>query len=726
MARFLTLLLLVLVTSREIQSAPLESKWKGGRKGLTTTSNNSPLDSSKLMPKVIVEGIPSEHLKARQIVLNTILKSALDDIETHSRTTAASLPPTLHAVNSAYKRWHNFTTGEGSSDPSMMTPYHEVLTRAVIAHTVSVHGSVMMKNITSDQGFMAADQFLGSNRSQECQDLKTYMSGPMGQISKATKDCMCNFTEVYSYCRMLLAHDMDSTTQTVQSSAKPSDIARIASNITAKMNTNATFDVNNRWQPPAYRNGSIGLRENGFQGYNPATGEFFAQGCVGEILEVCIKGGGVLPIFKTAVQTTTQGDELVITQCTSGQCTGDYTASAFLSAFGNNIANAGVEVGVSICLGIPGLVEVLNEFGISLCLNLLTLDLYPLQGPVGQVSAGLSLFVVKLNAFGKIKMANGSPLCPQDFNPSEIAYMCQHQDVLREFVNAFGSNDFCNMNPGQVLVGVSVTVDLWIWSKTWTWQYNPSPKPTPSCGGSAGPTPDDVSGQPPIRNSYYGQFDCYEARAAYLRLNPDVAANSVYGSLVGARNHFNDYGRNEGRVWPGHLCLHQKLTCFAAQLKYWADNTDVETNSVYGEHSVDSNGNRLGAWRHWNDWGQFRDTAFVRAWHGEICLWSDSLICDVADAQYLIAYPDVAENSFYGARPHQHYLDHGKGELRYYNSALCLPSYEKQCDSAAENYLQQYPDVAADGYYGTRQTAFKHYQEHGKAEGRWWLGNLCT
>ena len=55
----------------------------------------------------------------------------------------------------------------------------------------------------------------------------------------------------------------------------------------------------------------------------------------------------------------------------------------------------------------------LKKFGMSICFDFVRLGLFPLQGPVGTIATGIRIPTVSLRAFGKIKLANASPLCLQ-------------------------------------------------------------------------------------------------------------------------------------------------------------------------------------------------------------------------------------------------------------------------------------------------------------------------
>lgn len=90
--------------------------------------------------------------------------------------------------------------------------------------------------------------------------------------------------------------------------------------------------------------------------------------------------------------------------------------------------NQGAEFTVSLCLGVPGLSDLLAKVGIGLCADLMSIGFFPIQGPTVQFSMGLSLFVVGLHGWMKIKTANSSPLCPQDWNPNWLNSACSDNE----------------------------------------------------------------------------------------------------------------------------------------------------------------------------------------------------------------------------------------------------------------------------------------------------------
>jgi hypothetical protein len=94
--------------------------------------------------------------------------------------------------------------------------------------------------------------------------------------------------------------------------------------------------------------------------------------------------------------------------------------------------------------------------------------------------------------------------------------------------------------------------------------------------------------------------------------------------------------------------------------------------------------------------------------------------------QYLEAYPDVAKDGYYGKRPYQHYVDFGKMEGRRAcpcDEGAIVPGFELDLPVPCgvsfchTQYLTAYPDVAGDAYYSVRP--YLHFVKFGKAEGRY-------
>lgn len=267
-----------------------------------------------------------------------------------------------------------------------------------------------------------------------------------------------------------------STADTVDT-ATAADIAYVAGDTVPAVDNEVLRDSNRNATLEAAFTNAGGRRRRGLVPYNPLTGELGVEACLGEPpILMCLKGGGVLPSFKSLAQATSEGTETVVEKCFGGECKRD-TFETFLEKLGNQATDASLYVGVSVCMGAPGLTETLNKFGISLCWNLLQLDLYPLQGPVGQLTVGVQLFVVHLSAWGKLKMSNNSPVCLQDMSAETLDAMCKrHPNTYGHLAKVWGGSDFCNMNKGDGILGATVKVDLWFYSKSWNFGQKPRPR----------------------------------------------------------------------------------------------------------------------------------------------------------------------------------------------------------------------------------------------------------
>lgn len=104
--------------------------------------------------------------------------------------------------------------------------------------------------------------------------------------------------------------------------------------------------------------------------------------CVGEVIQICTKATQTVPVFNTLKGTGVKEGLLLLEQCVEGQygsVTQDLTPAFIQQAASmpaGLVANTKAEFAIQICLGITGLTEVLNTLGISLCLDLITADLW--------------------------------------------------------------------------------------------------------------------------------------------------------------------------------------------------------------------------------------------------------------------------------------------------------------------------------------------------------------
>ena len=179
---------------------------------------------------------------------------------------------------------------------------------------------------------------------------------------------------------------------------------------------------------------------------------------------------------------------------------------------------------------------------------------------------------------------------------------------------------------------------------------------------------------------HYVSSGCHEGRAysrehpegfdaaAYLALNPDVAASGLDPA-----HHYLSSGREEGRAYS------YSLPDGFDPAVYLALNPDVAANGIDPAQHYLSVGRHEG-----------------RAWSYELPVRFDRVA-------YLMLNPDVAAR---GLDPADHYLSSGRHEGRAYS--IELPD---AFDAAL--YLELNPDVAASGMDPTH-----HYSNSGRQEGR--------
>ena len=458
-------LLDTVATTTTASAAPTESA------GVESVSPMAALASSfaQLSPASVIAPAVSvsadtdaASVDARQTVLNLVLAAAN---HVASSPAMGAMTPSLSALVDAHQAYiQAASSSSGRRDANEVSAAAKAVYIAVLNHAVTSEGTAMVSTLaSSNPTYQQADAAAGVNRTDECAQMQQHFQGQLSQIPSVVTTHMCDNSTSYSLARMHLAAYAHNSTQFTESTGDASSIAALAQSVTngtgVVKDATANLDSGNSWQPNS--TSSDRRRGTGFNGYDPATGEISAGVCLGEGFELCLKGGGYLPNFKYLTQSITGADEMMIEQCVGGKCS-QVTPLEFASSAAAQAANVGIEVSVSVCLGIPGLIDVLNYLGISLCYNLLVADFYGFQGPLGQLSTGLQLFIVKLSAFGKLKMANASPVCPQDFNSDMMSYACRNQDVYDAFVNQFAGNDYCNLAAGHGLLGASIVLDLYV------------------------------------------------------------------------------------------------------------------------------------------------------------------------------------------------------------------------------------------------------------------------
>lgn len=117
-----------------------------------------------------------------------------------------ALEPTLAHVMGMYDQWHETATqmaaGTGhegllqagsSPDGRMYAQQQQDLFGAVLQHMATPEGAdIIDQAAATNQAFIDADKMLSVDRAQECQQLVDYMSSHPGEISPATRNCMCD------------------------------------------------------------------------------------------------------------------------------------------------------------------------------------------------------------------------------------------------------------------------------------------------------------------------------------------------------------------------------------------------------------------------------------------------------------------------------------------------------------------------------------------------------
>ncbi len=179
--------------------------------------------------------------------------------------------------------------------------------------------------------------------------------------------------------------------------------------------------------------------------------------------------------------------------------------------------------------------------------------------------------------------------------------------------------------------------------------------------------------------------------AQYLLNNPDVAQAVYDGYFASGWEHYNAYGRAEGRSYaapsdPGDF----------NEAQYLLNNPDV-AQAIY-------DGYFASGWEHYNAYGRAEGRSYA----------APSDPGDFNEAQYLLNNPDVAQAVYdgYFASGWEHYNAYGRAEGRSY----AAPSDPGDFNEA--QYLLNNPDVAQAVYDGYFASGWEHYDLYGRAEGR--------
>ena len=438
-----------------------------------------------------------------QTVLNIILTAANSDASAQGATglgAAAAAPGTLAAIVQAQQQYMASLTAAAPTEEAAHTVFASVL-----AYVGTPEGSQWVQQLAAtDANFQAADAALSVNRTTECETLQQAYTMQGSQIDPSARDCVCDDTLSYSYCRMLLANSMHVATQDTQSTTTAESLAQFASGfknggaieygntpstnpwqpLTNSGNSNPSL-LSRRRQPSLLTSSSV-LSNNmtGTPNAAATTGtngwQITAGTCIGEVVELCVKGtGGSIPAYIGAVLP----DGTVTAQKCDNGCDQPVPMAQFYNEAVQEVDQSSLELDVSVCLGIPGLTEVLNKLGISLCIDLLKADYFSLMGPATKISTGLDLWLVKFGAWGLVKDAQSSSslVCPQDFGAQLAEYMCKNPQLYNQYISEFAAANFCHLQQGQSMAGGSVTLDLLFWQKRWDFQQQVPNRAMPQC-----------------------------------------------------------------------------------------------------------------------------------------------------------------------------------------------------------------------------------------------------
>ena len=364
----------------------------------------------------------------------------------------------------------------------------------------------------------------------------------------------------------------------------------------------------------------------------------------------------------------------------------------------------------------PGLTPLLKDFGIGLCIDLLQLGFFPLQGPLVQIGAGLNIFFASFKGWVKFKTANGSPMCPQDWSADMLSNACGGEGKYYDAFYDLGKKKiFCQLDPANghsSTVGATISLDFFFWARSWEWAVQPPRRDIPKCpnGHEYGP-----------QARVFENEVCVDAAKDYLDSFKEVKADPAWNTRP--HDHYLQIGRAKGYIWPGRQCRDEELGfASSAQQMYYFTYPDVKNDINFGVNSRPFNG----AYRHYQAVTTSDNLVEdPRIWHGELAQDDWNEVCPESISTYLAENKDVAADSNYGPRPRRHWIDHvltKEQAPRQWKGDLCAARVS--CASASQDYLVRYGDVAANEIFS--KNPFDHYTQYGRAEGRRWKGHLCA
>jgi hypothetical protein len=157
----------------------------------------------------------------------------------------------------------------------------------------------------------------------------------------------------------------------------------------------------------------------------------------------------------------------------------------------------------------------------------------------------------------------------------------------------------------------------------------PSVTSTPTAAPTVAPTPSENN-----------TSNTRESEILYLLINKDVAKAGL-----NAWNHYQIYGKNEGRIWPNLTKTNTPVNNEINAKLYLLLNKDVAKAG-------------LNAWNHYQIYGKNEG----RIWPNlKIVLDNNPSNCSISSTMYLLLFNDVAEA---GLNAWSHYQSYGKNEGR--------------------------------------------------------------
>jgi hypothetical protein len=317
------------------------------------------------VPKIFVKGVTSDSLDSRQVVLNKLLDTVTATVE-GKKFEEDFLDVTTQSLYDVYQRYQLGILRSINPDVEVFS--------AVLEYAGTDAGKRMFKKLKStDTHFRQAEVQLSKNRDRECRQLTLLKT-----FSDAATSCMCDPHEIYSYCRMLVAHEANQMSQSsVTSTASDPKIDQQKDHSVADIQ-HFELDIENNTMAASVNRSESKTTSKLLPFFDRETGTYMTNACIGQGIQLCVRRGAVGPTTEMLIS----GGRYIIEHCTQTgklNCTNFDPLALIQTSSADKLMNMRLELDVSLCLGITGMQKLLRRFGLGSCYDLLSLKAYVLD-----------------------------------------------------------------------------------------------------------------------------------------------------------------------------------------------------------------------------------------------------------------------------------------------------------------------------------------------------------